>query len=99
MPQPFVKAVPPHVKDSFELKAMLARMRVPPGARLFISDAKSMYTNIDTNITLAQIAAFLRLETTKSKFRHYDPEALIAALEIVMHKNIFCFGDLYLTQI
>ncbi|KAL7551348.1 hypothetical protein ACHAWF_014539 [Thalassiosira exigua] len=91
MLQPFAKAVPTYLKYSFELKAMLARMQVPPGARLFTCDAKSMDTNIGTNIALAPITDFLRLESTKSKFDHYDTEALIAALEIVMCKNIFGF--------
>ncbi|KAL7524256.1 hypothetical protein ACHAWF_000881 [Thalassiosira exigua] len=98
MLQPFAKAIQTYIRDSFELKAILARTRVPAGARLFTCDAKSMYTNIDTNIALARIAAFLRRELTQQKFDHYDPEALIAALEIVMYKNIFRFG-LYLTQI
>ena len=99
MLQPFAQAVPTYFRDSFALKAILARLRVPSGARLFTCDAKSMYTNIDTNIALARISAYLRLDSTKQQFTHYDPEALIAALEIVMRKNIFRFGDLYLTQI
>ncbi|KAL7543589.1 hypothetical protein ACHAWF_007420 [Thalassiosira exigua] len=41
-------------------------------------------------------ATFLRHNSTKQKFIHYDPEELIAALEILMQNNIFHFGDLYL---
>ncbi|KAL7539220.1 hypothetical protein ACHAWF_006335 [Thalassiosira exigua] len=94
MLQTFAKAVPAYPKDSFELKEMLLQKRVPPGARLFTSDAKSMYTNIDTDIALARIAAYLRLDSTEQKFHHYSPEALIAAPKIAMHKIIFRFGDI-----
>ncbi|KAL7547674.1 hypothetical protein ACHAWF_010952 [Thalassiosira exigua] len=73
----------------YEYPLGLASLRVTPNRCI----------NIDTNIALARIATFLRRESTKQKFDHYDPEALIAALEIVMRKNIFHFGNLYLTQI
>jgi hypothetical protein len=38
--------------SSFDLKTDLVAMDVPPGAQLFIADAMSMYTNINTDRAL-----------------------------------------------
>jgi hypothetical protein len=57
-----------------------------------------MYPNIPTEPALAEISQYLR-DQAGVKFFHYDPDALIEALEIVFCNNVVKFGDLYRNQI
>lgn len=96
--QPVAQAQPAYFKDSFALRSMLIGMQVPPNARLFTADAVGMYPNIPTEPALAEISQYLR-DQAGVKFSHYDPDALIEALEIVFRNNVVRFGDLYRKQI
>ena len=99
MLQPFAKSMETYFKDSFELKSIIDQFIVPLGGRLFVIDAESMYTNIDTDVALLAIAEYLRDDETNRQFSHYHDETLISALEIVMKNSIFRFGDIYARQI
>jgi hypothetical protein len=66
-------------------------MDVPPGARLFIADAVSMYTNINMDRALQFVSQHIRKNV--SQFANVPDEALIEALEIIMTLNVFTFGD------
>jgi hypothetical protein len=96
--QPVAQAQPAYFQDSFALRSMLMKLEVPPNARLFTADAVGMYPNIPTEPALAEISQYLR-EQAGVKFHHYDPDALIEALEIVFRNNVVRFGDLYRKQI
>jgi hypothetical protein len=96
--QPAAQAQPAYFKDSFDLRSMLIGMQVPPNVRLFTADAVGMYPNIPTEPALAEISQYLR-DQAGVKFFHYDPDALIEALEIVFCNNVVKFGDLYRNQI
>jgi len=98
MLQPMARSMPTWFRDSFELKSMLDNFVVPQGARVFTSDAVGMYPNISTPLAMARIAPYLRDPATQAKFDHYNPEALIRALEIVMYNSIIKFGDIYRRQ-
>ena len=63
---------------------------------LYTADAKSMYTNINTDSGLDIIPTFLKENAHKYE---YPTEALIAALHIVFRNNLFRFGDKYTKQI
>ena len=51
-----------HAKDSFTLKTTLAMLGIPTNAQLFLEDARSMYTNIQTGPTLHHISQVLYQE-------------------------------------
>ena len=97
--QPIMRGLKTYFKDSFELKKKLDTFVVPPGGLLFTCDAVGMYPNIDTNIAMARISAYLRDEATQKRFPHYNARALIAALEIVMRNNLTKFGDTHWNQL
>ena len=78
-------------KSSFALKTELVNLQVPPSTTLFIADAVSMYTNIDTTYALHEIGAYLRRH--RQEYQQVPMDALIEALRIVMTNNIFTFGD------
>jgi hypothetical protein len=80
-----------YFKSSFDLKTELVTMDIPPGARLFIADAVSMYTNINTDRALQFVSQHIREHV--SEFSNVPAEALIEALEIIMTLNVFTFGD------
>jgi hypothetical protein len=80
-----------YFKSSFDLKTELVTMDIQPGARLFIADAVSMYTNINTDRALQFVSQHIREHV--SDFANVPAEALIEALEIIMTLNVFTFGD------
>jgi hypothetical protein len=61
----------------------------PPGARLFIADAVSMYTYINTDRALQLISQHIR--DNVSQFVNVPAEALMEALEIIVTLNVFTF--------
>ena len=95
---PVAKSQPSYFQDSFALKSLLDDLQLPWNALFFTSDAKSMYTYIKTTAALPLISAYLT-EQAGTKFKHYDTEALLEALQIVFNFNIVKFGDTYWQQI
>ena len=89
--------MPTYFPDSFAFKKLLDGIVVPPGGLSFTNDAKSMFTNIETNAALSVICPYLR--TMEKEFGHYNATILIQALEIVMRNNTIHFGDIYRKQI
>jgi hypothetical protein len=80
-----------YFKSSFDIKTELVTMDVPPGARLFIADAVSMYTNINKVRALQFISQ--NIQDNFSQFANIPAEALIETLEIIMTFNVFTSGD------
>jgi hypothetical protein len=97
MLQPIASAQQSYIKDSFALKDMISELHLPPNALLFTCDAKSMYTNIPTEIALTAISQYITKED-KKLFHHYDSQALTEALQIVFSNNVIQFGDTYWRQ-
>ena len=88
-----------YIKDSNELLLRLKPLeKLPSNARLFTSDAKAMYTNID--ITTG-IDSFEKIFTHFSDFipKDFPYTMFILVLNIVMSNNIFQFGDTYWLQL
>ena len=98
MLQPIASSQPSYFKDSFEFKNIISQLTLPPGARLFTCDAKSMYTNIPTEPAIKHISTYLHSIHGKP-FLHYQPSTLIDAIKIVFRNNIIQFGDTYWRQI
>ena len=71
---------------------------LPPTARLFTSDAVSMYTNIHTDHAIAQISEYLHKSILCRELK-IRPEPVVAALKIIMQNNIFQFGDTHWIQL
>lgn len=71
-------------------------LHLPPNARLFTSDAQSMYTNIKTEPALTAISDYLIKHRGKYS---YPVNALVDALKLVFCNNLFKFGDTFWKQI
>lgn len=89
---------PSYFKNNYTLKQLLLQLNIPPNARLFIADARSMYTNIPTTLGINTILKKLR------KFRDeadldYPVGAVISALKLVMKNNIFRFNGQVFKQV
>lgn len=59
-------------------------------------DAVSMYTDIDTDHALETITTFLR---TNKLAAGLPADAIISGLELIMHWNVFKFGDTFWQQL
>ena len=74
---------------------------LPPGAKLFISDAVGMYTNRDTAHGLDIIGKWLKKLKAEGKIteQEYPTELMEHLLKLVMENNIIQFGDAYYKQL
>ena len=85
-----------YIRDSFALKEYLATYdTLPAGCKLFTSDATAMYDNIDTTHAIREISRYIR---RLPEFAHLPLNAIIAALGLIMHNNMFFFGDTHWLQ-
>lgn len=92
----FAKQTRCYIKDSLQVKNELSTIKsTKDTSLLYIADARSMYTMIDTDHALEVITTYLR--TKHSSYGLIDP--LIEALGIVMRNNIMKFGDSFYKQI
>ena len=99
--RPFVSS---YIKNSAQLLAKLKRLqrrgRLPPDVWLFTADARSMYTNIDTEHALEVIGKWLDKLYREGKLpRDFPLEAVKEAMAIVMRNNTFEWGDLRFLQL
>jgi hypothetical protein len=97
--QKVCKHLPYIIKSSSSLVQDLRQLdKLPVTTKLFSMDAVSMYTNIDTSHALRVIAEFLR-SSRICTLEKIKTETLIGALDIIMHNNLFKFGDTYWVQL
>ena len=89
--QAVAKSFPSYIESSFDLLHDLNTINLPPGCRLFTSDAKSMYTNIDTDAAITSIRDYII--ANQAKFPLLPVTPLIEALGLIMRHNVFQFGD------
>ena len=83
--------MPTYLIKSTELKTEFKALQLLPHACLFTADAVSMYTNINTEVALFEISAFLCVN--KNIYRDISTDALITELGIVMRNNVFTLGN------
>jgi hypothetical protein len=88
-----VNAAPTYLRYSQEAVASLKEMGVlPPDARLFTTDATSMYTIIEPAVGIAAVQGWL--VDFESELPGKIPSTIvIKALEMVMTRNTFQFDD------
>ncbi|KAL7549859.1 hypothetical protein ACHAWF_013119 [Thalassiosira exigua] len=84
--QPIAKAQATYFKKSFDLKKEVNSLTLPPNAS-FTYDVVSLYIKTDTELCIDRLTTYLSDPQTKSRFRHYNPEALLSAIALVMHNN------------
>ena len=95
--EPFVES---YLADTQGLLDALKPLHLPPNARLFTADARSMYTNIDTRHAIQVISSFMdELEAAGNLPDGFPIEATKNAMSIIMTTNIFEFGDLRFLQL
>lgn len=95
--QPIVRQLPTYLKSSFELKKDLELLPGLSSTRmsLFTGDIIAMYPSIDVPDALARISSFLH---TSPLATNIPVTPIIAALELLMMRNCFRFGDTYWLQ-
>jgi len=87
-----------YTKNSFEIIKDLKQLNLPSNALLFSADAKSMYTNIDSNTGLLTFQNFF--ETNAANIPPNFPVTLfLNILEMIMKNNIFSFSDTFWLQL
>jgi hypothetical protein len=97
--QRVVRHLPYFLKSSVDLALDLAALELlPANTRFFTCDAKSMYTNIDTDHALSEIECFLRGSDVAAT-EGINVDALVAGLRLIMEHNVFVFGDTYWRQL
>ena len=94
--QKVARTVPSYFGSSYKLKQELVALELPPGAKLFTANARSMYTNIPTHQALRIIGQYLRRNAYK--FPDIPIDALMEALRLIMTHNLFTFGDTHWLQ-
>ena len=97
--QPIAQRLPSYIKDTFDLKSQIQKEHFDPARdRLFVADANSMYTNIDTTHALAQFRTFFETSTFVTIGERKMAPAILEALDILMRNNIIQFDDLFFQQ-
>jgi len=97
--QSVAKSFRSYLKSSFDLVTKFKTFRLPSGrrCRLFTADATSMYTNIDTDAALSAIYDYIL--NNQNKFPTLPLTPLMEALEMIMKRNVFQFGDTFWLQL
>lgn len=100
--QPLVHFLPTYCKNWRSLMHELKQLDIlPPNAKLFVADAVSMYTNIDTDHGLDIVRNWLNklIQENKISRHEYPINFIMNLLTLVMKNNIFEFGDTYWLQL
>lgn len=95
--QPLIQKLPTYLPSSFQLKDDLDRMAGTDFSRIsvFTGDVVAMYPSIDLDDAFNRIRTFL---STNPLCEHIDPDPIMEALELIMKRNCFRFGDTYWLQ-
>jgi hypothetical protein len=96
--QPYMNATTSSILISTTLKdTSMSLEQLPTTARLFTTDAVSMYTNIDMTHALHVIKGVIRKQQNYDTL--HERNAVIEELELIMRQTIFQFGDTYWLQL
>jgi len=92
---PFLQS---YIKGSFAVIKELKQLHIPNEARLFSTDASSMYTtNIDMSLSIKALMDFINLYKERLS-SNFPKNSFIWILTTVMENNIFSFGDTFWLQ-
>ncbi len=87
-----------HIKNSTTVINDLKHIQIPENALLFSADAKSMYTNIETDLGILTISEFLDSQSDKLP-ANFPSNMFLSILEVVMKNNIFSFANTFWQQL
>jgi len=87
-----------YTKNSTSIIKDLKQLTIPDDALLFAADAKSIYTNIDTDLGLATLREFLEYNTDQLP-TDFPTDFFLNIMEIVMKNNIFSLMGTYWLQL
>jgi hypothetical protein len=97
--QKIIKQLPYVTTSSASLiNTLSSHSPLPLNAQLFTADARSMYTNINTNHAMQVIKEFLNEPTFLQNFPNIDRNALLTALQILMRHSLFKFNNKFYLQ-
>ena len=92
--------IPSYAKDGNQILSKITPLKLPPHALLFVTDANSMYNNIDTDHAIKVITWWLNdLSDNNQLPSNFPLQAVLEAMTIIMQNNIFEFGDCYFLQL
>ncbi len=87
-----------YTKNSTSIIKDLKQFTIPDDTLLFAADAKSIYTNIDTDLGLATLREFLEYNTDQLP-TDFPTDFFLNIMEIVMKNNIFSLMGTYWLQL
>lgn len=92
--QKIVKDIPYVTTSSATLVDRLIQLPpLPNNAVLFTADARSMYTNINTEHAIRAISEFFAEDSFVTTFPGIDKDALLRGIEIIMRNSMFKFNN------
>jgi hypothetical protein len=87
-----------YTKNSESIIKDLQHLHLPEEALLFTADAKSMYTNIDSNTGITSIRDFITTNISQLP-QDFPTDLFLQTLKIVMENNVFEFAGSYWLQL
>ena len=92
--------IPSFVKDGDQVLREILNRHLPAHALLFVTDANSMYNNIDTDHAILVITWWLKDLAEKGELPPNFPlDAVLSAMVTIMRNKIFEFGGCYFLQL
>jgi hypothetical protein len=86
-----------YTKNSTDVIQVLKKLTLPENVTLISANAKSMYTNIDTNLGLGTLRDFLNTNSTKIS-PNFPTHLFLQIMETTIKNNIFSFQNTYWLQ-
>ena len=93
--------VPTYVRDGNQVLDKIKHLKLPPHTLLFVTDANSMYNNIDTDHAIRVITWWLKDLSRKNELpANFPLHAVLEATTIMMRNNIFekSYLDVYIPR-
>jgi hypothetical protein len=87
-----------YTRNSTDVIRDLKSLTLPKGAAIFSANAKSMYTNIDTDLGISTFREFLQSNQEKIP-KDFPTNLFLQILDTVMRNNIFTFADTFWLQL
>jgi len=87
-----------YTRNSTDIIRDLKSLSLPKGASIFSANAKSMYTNIDSDLGVSTFIEFLQSNQEKIP-KVFPTNLFLQILDTVMRNNIFTFADTFWLQL
>ena len=92
--------IPSYVKNGDQVLDDIEKLKLTISSLLFVTDAHSMYNNIDTDHAISVITWWIKdLEGKGQLPEDFPSVAVLSAMRIIMKNNIFEFGDMFFLQL